>query len=513
LFVNSYDYENQGALDQFISPILDLTNVPFAYLKFDRAYEYYGSGNEDRLRILISSSCDFTNSSTVIFDKSGLDLATAITSTGSYFSPAASQWKTEVIPLSQFIGSKIQISFESINGYGNNQFLDNIVVATDEFTDLALISLVNPSPVSCSTNATPAIQVQNNGTTPITNFKVQAKVNNQASVVQVISNLNIQPGAEQVVPLNAFTLLSGINSILISLTEPNSLADSNPANNTSTFKRVINSAADIIPLRENFESDFQLQWTIVSQGQQEVWTPTSTNQGTSLAFTAFNNPNLGDESWLVSPVLDFSKVQEASLFFDNAYAYSSSGEERLKVLYSEDCGATFNSILYSESGNSLSTTASDASWAPSTADDWRKNKIVLNSLVGKSDLRFAFVASAQNGNNLYLDNIEFFIDDYEDYFGTKEEKLLDAGKMPAENGYSIYGEADKNLRITFNLSDRQPVDLRIYNTAGQLILHNSLPETLNQTYYLDLGYQSTGIYIVKVQYGNSVSARRIYLFN
>ena len=49
--------------------------------------------------------------------------------------------------------------------------------------------------------------------------------------------------------------------------------------------------------------------------------------------------------------------------------------------------------------------------------------------------------------------------------------------------------------------------------AGQLILQNTLPETLNQTYYLDLGYQSTGIYIVKVQYGNSVSARRIYLFN
>jgi hypothetical protein len=63
------------------------------------------------------------------------------------------------------------------------------------------------------------------------------------------------------------------------------------------------------------------------------------------------------------------------------------------------------------------------------------------------------------------------------------------------------------------LLERQPVDLRIYNLAGQLILQNTLPETLNQTYYLDLGYQSTGIYIVKVQYGNSVSARRIYLFN
>ena len=74
---------------------------------------------------------------------------------------------------------------------------------------------------------------------------------------------------------------------------------------------------------------------------------------------------------------------------------------------------------------------STTSWTPSGKDDWRKNKIILNSLVGKSNLRFAFVATAQNGNNLYLDNIEFFIDDYDDYFGDYEEKLLDEVNMPA----------------------------------------------------------------------------------
>jgi hypothetical protein len=201
------------------------------------------------------------------------------------------------------------------------------------------------------------------------------------------------------------------------------------------------------------------------------------------------------------------------MFFDHAYAYNGSGEDELKVLYSENCGATFNSILFAESGSALSTRESTSSWTPSGPDDWLKNKITLNSLVGKSNLRFAFVAKAQNGNNLYLDNIEFFMDDYDDSFKGIDEKLLAAENMPAENSYSVYGEADQNIRITFNLQERQPVDLRIYNMAGQLILHNTLPETLNQTYYLDLGFQSTGIYIVKAQFGNTVSARRIYLFN
>ncbi len=500
LYVESYNYENQGARDQLTSPVLDLTNVSYAYLKFDRAYEYYGAGNEDRLRVLVSASCDFNNSPTTIFDKTGLDLATTITSTGSFFSPSSTEWKTETISLSQFIGSKIQISFEALNGYGNNQFLDNIVVSTDQFTDLAIVSLDNPSPVSCNLNAAPALRVKNMGTTIITGFKVQTTVNSQPSQIQTISNVVIQPGQEQTISLNSISLQSGSNSISMSLTDPNNLIDSNPGNNTFTFKRVINSAKDIIPLRENFESNFQSQWSIVSQGQQEVWTSASTNQGTSLAFTAFNNTNLGEESWLVSPVIDLSRALKASLFFDNAYASSSTGNDRLRIVYSEDCGVTFNSILFSQSGSSLSTTQSNTFWTPSLENDWRRNYINLNSLAGKSNLRFAFVATAQNGNNQYLDNIEFYIDD-------------NSNPLTIKDGFSVYGEADKDLRITFNLSERQPVDLRIYNMTGQLILHNNLPETLNQTYYLDLGYQSTGIYIMQVRIGSATSARRIYFSN
>jgi len=500
LYVNSYDYENQGARDQLISPVLDLTSVSFAYLKFDRAYEYYGAGFEDRLRILVSSTCDFNNSPVVVFDKSGSALSTTASSTGDFFSPSSTDWKTEIISLGQFVGSKIQISFESINGYGNNQFLDNIIVATDQLTDIALISLDSPSPVSCNVNSIPALRVKNMGTTSITSFNVQIIINGQTPINQSISNINLEPGVEQTILLNAVTLLTGSNTIIVSLTDPNNAGDLNPANNTLTFKTIINSVSDIIPLRENFEGEFQSNWTIVSQGQQEVWTPASTDQGTSLAFTAFNNPNLGEESWLVSPVIDLSRTLEASLFFDNAYAYTASGNDRLRILYSEDCGATFNNTLFSQSGFPLSTAESNTFWIPADENDWRRNHISLNTLTGKSNLRFAFVATAQNGNNQYLDNIEFFIDD-------------DSDPLAIEEDYSVYGEADQDLRITFNLSERQPVDLRIYNMNGQLILQNTLPETLNQTYFFDIGFQSTGIYIVKVQYGNTVSARRIYLFN
>ena len=216
-----------------------------------------------------------------------------------------------------------------------------------------------------------------------------------------------------------------------------------------------------------------------------------------MAFTSFNNPNLGEESWLVSPELDLSKALEASLFFDNAYPSNAFGEDQLKVLYSEDCGVSFNSILFSKAGPSLATAFSNESWIPTMKNEWRRNYLNLNSLIGKSNVRFAFVATAQNGNNQYLDNIEFFIDDNDE-------------PLAIENSFSVYGVID-DVRLTFNLAERKPVDLKIYNMVGQLILHNTLPETLNQTYYLDMGHQSPGIYIVKVQFGDTVSATRIYL--
>jgi hypothetical protein len=43
------------------------------------------------------------------------------------------------------------------------------------------------------------------------------------------------------------------------------------------------------------------------------------------------------------------------------------------------------------------------------------------------------------------------------------------------------------------------------------MLNNTLPETLNQTYYFDLQEFSSGIYIFKVTMGNEVGVARVYL--
>jgi hypothetical protein len=496
LFLNAYDYDNQGAIDRLITPVLDLTTASMAFLAFERAYAPYDNTYYEQLKVIVSPECNFNGSSTTMLHLSGSALATA-PATADFFYPNTSQWKTEIISLSAFIGNKIQIAFESVNGYGNNLYLDNVAIITDQVIDLSIEAIESPGPVSCNNAISPSIRVKNLSTTMITQFKFIVSVNNQTPVVQQISNLNFLPGAEQVFTLNTLNLPNGASNITFTVSEPNGITDNNSSNDQLSVKRVINNAQQIIPYRQNFNAAFQAEWSIVSQPDEQVWTTASTNKLTSLLFPAFNYSKTGEEAWLVSPVFDFSRNQKASMFFDISYGLRFTGNERLRVMYSEDCGITYKNILYDKSGSSLSNANSNSLWKPIVDEDWRRDYINLSNLAGNSNLRFAFIATTNYGNNIYLDNIEFFIDDDED-------------PVTINNSVSVYGSVD-DVRLTFNLQERQPVGLQIYNSIGQLILDNTLPETLNQTYYFELNHLSSGIYIFRVQMGDKTGAVRVYL--
>lgn len=100
-------------------------------------------------------------------------------------------------------------------------------------------------------------------------------------------------------------------------------------------------------------------------------------------YNGFINTNLGDESWLVSPVIDFRQLVKATVFFTTSYAKAIKGSETLRVLASTDCGITFSDVLFNQAGNELSNTSSNSSWKPLTANDWKKQFIILNDYVGE----------------------------------------------------------------------------------------------------------------------------------
>lgn len=496
MYVNCYDYENEGAIDRLITPVMDLTTATTAVLRFDRAYALFNSSSPERLRVLVSTACDFSNTFTELLSLEGSALATAPSTTSSFVPTSASHWQNSVISLQSFIGNKIQIAFEVTNAYGNNVYLDNVVISTDNSLDLAILTIESPGPVTCVEQPAPIIRVKNMGSVTINSFKVQPTLNGQSRTTQTLTSVGgIEAGSEESFTLNELPFVSGQNTVSFTISETNGLFDSNPDNNTVAVTRVLNTAQQTIPLRENFDTAFD-DWSIISQGDADVWSSLATNKKNSLSFQAFSNPNRGEETWLTTPVLDLSRTNKASVFFDVSYATQNSGNERLRVLASTDCGQTYPVVLYDQAGQSLSSTTSLTSWTPTENTDWNRESINLNSLTGNSLTRLAFVATADNGNNLFIDNIEFFISD-------------NMFPVQIEDKVKVYGSGTE-VFVTFNLEEKTNSVLRIYNSVGQLVLSNQLTDVLNQTYEITVA-QGSGIYIVQVQAGNVTGAERVWL--
>lgn len=120
------------------------------YLTFDVAYAQYANGDNDELKIVVSTDCG--NNWTQIYDKAGDQLFTAPVTTSS-FTPSASQWRTDTVSLSAYVGqSDVIFMFTAISNFGNNLYVDNIYAGTvnvgiDETTASSLFNIF-PNPVT-----------------------------------------------------------------------------------------------------------------------------------------------------------------------------------------------------------------------------------------------------------------------------------------------------------------------------------------------------------------------------
>lgn len=143
--IDYYAYPNTGREDRLISPVVDLSASAGTRLKFHHAYVIYAAGYEDGMRVEVSGNCGATW--TTVFEQSGLVLATAPASTSSWTPTNCSQWRLNDIDLSAFDGGSVMVRFTGINGYGNNLYLDNVVVESNGVRvalDLMLQGPYNP---------------------------------------------------------------------------------------------------------------------------------------------------------------------------------------------------------------------------------------------------------------------------------------------------------------------------------------------------------------------------------
>lgn len=124
---NNYDFDSQGHSDD-LRIRCDMTQQNTHWLVFDRAYAPYGGQYSDSLEVLVSTDCGATFTS--LYFKGPSLLATAPTNTSATFVPAANEWATDSIDLSNWQNSTdLLIAFRNHGYWGQALYVDNINLA------------------------------------------------------------------------------------------------------------------------------------------------------------------------------------------------------------------------------------------------------------------------------------------------------------------------------------------------------------------------------------------------
>jgi hypothetical protein len=361
------------------------------------------------------------------------------------------------------------------------------------------ITSINFPPATCTPNTTVEINLKNNSPEGVTisSFKVNYKMNAEATSIQEYSNLAIASGSTYSLSVT-ISLADKTDTLSLDVNSPNNYTDVNPDNSTTVIYTALISDKENLPHRENFDNP-ATTWISSSPLGGTSWENINSTFNQAGYFKGYNNAVLGEEAWLISPQLNFSYAEKASLYFDYSYGWDGVKNDRLKILASTDCGQTFDKVLFNLAGQQLSIFTDDREWFPLSTDDWKRAKYVnLNSLAGESNVILAVVAENAGGNNIFIDNLEFYLSD--------TPQIIDT--------YAIYWIIQGNsvlANISFDLPEPQPVKMVIMDMTGKQLLNTTLVDVFHQTFTLPVDKAPTGLYIVRLQIGTSFYTSKIYL--
>jgi PKD repeat protein len=122
---DNYNPDVTNTRDELHTPKYNFSNLSSASLTFDVAYSQYDNTYSDSLYVYISTNCGSTW--TQIYMKGGSTLGTAPNQTASAFVPTATQWRTETVSLTPYVGqNNVLVKFQNRSHWGQMLYLDNI---------------------------------------------------------------------------------------------------------------------------------------------------------------------------------------------------------------------------------------------------------------------------------------------------------------------------------------------------------------------------------------------------
>jgi photosystem II stability/assembly factor-like uncharacterized protein/PKD repeat protein len=201
----------------------------------------------------------------------------------------------------------------------------------------------------------------------------------------------------------------------------------------------------------------------------------------------FNTP--GDTSYLMSPTFDLSAIGSPILKFKMSCQQKvTTNQDKLQILSSTDCGATWVSRFGLVSAALQPTTVAGQSTTPfiPTPTQFVTYTVNIGSIASSTNAMFRFVFFADpngQGNNLYIDDINV------------TNSTVGIKNIETEMDLEIYPNPSNGIFSIGVISEAKQSQIEVYNILGECIHRQTVTSANSQ---IDLSSQPNGIYFINI---------------
>lgn len=238
----------------------------------------------------------------------------------------------------------------------------------------------------------------------------------------------------------------------------------------------------------NSSSTVFVQW-------QHDQTVGSFNTTSSAKFDNWNS-NVDSTFTLDMVWLDLTSVTKPTLRFDYAYAKrTGKPSDKLSIWYKIGNSGTEQMLVEYKDNDLITTSERSTQFVPNNRE-WLIKYVDLSQFAGQSDIRFSIRNTSQNGNVVYVDNIQIYNDTATTIPETKYSSSLQAYPNPANDLINIDIDANTVNKIM------------VYDVKGSSMSGISYTSTDDQI-TVPLSNLSDGVYYIQVYTtdGNMTSVR------
>ena len=248
-----------------------------------------------------------------------------------------------------------------------------------------------------------------------------------------------------------------------------------------------------LPYYEDFESGVNPNlWHIYNDDLDRTWNSISTtgiiNSNTSAYVNLFGyNPRDEQKDELISSAINLQGDFIEMKFYTSYQKYNnSSKQDTLQVYLSNNCGFSFDYMIFEKGGEELETfNQITADFIPSEAIHWREEIIQLDDFQNQ-EILLKFVTTNLRGNNIFIDNIEITNNlTYTDQY---------------TNNIILYPNPSKGTFMINCLEcNNEKIIIIVRDLLGNIISHKT---SYNKRSQIEFKHQKNGVYLLEIENGN-----------